>query len=346
MATQHLNPNWSFKQPLWALIAGAVVQSCSPTPPPGMVHIPGGTFMMGSDHPQSLTQEGPAHEVTVGAFWMDAHEVTNAEFAAFVEATGYVTLAERPVDWEDLKRDAPPGTPKPPDSLLQPGSLVFVPMPGRNMNDIAYQSWWKWQLGANWRAPEGPGSSIEGKMDHPVVHIALEDAEAYAKWVGKRLPTEAEWEFAARGGLDGARFTWGEEDPLKNPKLANIWQGDFPVANLEEDGFNYTAPVASYPANGYGLHDMAGNVWEWTTDKFDIAYYQQVHAQGHCHNPTGSDRVNDPSEPFGRDKRVIKGGSFLCHVTYCESYRPSARMAADPNSSQMHLGFRCVQDVE
>jgi formylglycine-generating enzyme required for sulfatase activity len=328
------------------LVILVMVAGCKPDAPSGMVYIPGGTFTMGSDHPQSLQQEGPAHEVTIAAFWMDAHEVTNAEFAAFVDATGYKTMAERPVSWEDMQHDVPPGTPKPADSLLLPGSLVFLPLPGRDLRSIAYLEWWKWQTGAYWRAPEGPGSSIEGKMDHPVVHIALEDAQAYAQWAGKRLPTEAEWEFAARGGLEGARFAWGEEDPLKNPHLANIWQGDFPVANLKSDGFDYTAPVASYPANGYGLHDMAGNVWEWTTDKFDIAYYQQVRAQGHCHNPAGSDRVNDPSEPYVRDKRVIKGGSFLCHVTYCESYRPSARMAADPKSSQMHLGFRCVQDAK
>ena len=311
-----------------------------------MAYIPGGTFIMGSDAKDVLTHEGPAHEVTVHPFFMDEHEVTNAEFARFVEATQYITVAERPIDWEVLKLETPEGTPKPPDSLLQPGSLVFKAITDRPLSEIGYFDWWNWVVGANWQHPEGPGSDIVGKGEHPVVHIALEDALAYAKWAGKRLPTEAEWEFAAKGGHPKARFAWGDENPIGNPKLANIWQGPFPQGNTALDGFETTAPVKSFPPNSYGLYDISGNVWEWTTDQYDFRYYEALSSEGHCRNPTGSNKVFDPNDPYAKDKRVIKGGSFLCHVSYCESYRPSARMATEVNSSQMHLGFRCVKDVQ
>lgn len=229
---------------------------------------------------------------------------------------------------------------------MQPGSLVFHEVTDKPREQVQYFEWWSWVIGANWRRPTGPGSDIKGKDDHPVVHIALADAQAYAKWVGKRLPTEAEWEFAAKGGFKTARFAWGDEDPVNNAKLANIWQGAFPTGNSGADGFITTAPVKRFPPNGYGLYDMAGNVWEWTTDHYDWRYYEALSSEGRCKNPAGSKEVYDPNDPFVQDKRVTKGGSFLCHVTYCESYRPSARMATDVNSSQEHLGFRCVKDVK
>ncbi|MDX2133286.1 MAG: formylglycine-generating enzyme family protein [Saprospiraceae bacterium] len=332
---------------LWLALATVLLQctQAPPTPPSGMVYIPAGKFVMGSDAPGVLEHEGPPHEVSVDAFFMDEHEVTNAEFARFVRETGYVTVAERPVDWEVLKREVPEGTPKPPDSLLQPGSLVFHAVTDKPREEVQYFEWWSWVVGANWRHPEGPGSSIDGKDDHPVVHISLEDAQAYAQWAGKRLPTEAEWEFAAKGGLETARFSWGDENPISNAMLANIWQGAFPTGNTAQDGYLTTAPVKSFPPNGYGLYDMAGNVWEWTTDHYDWRYYEALSSEGRCHNPTGSKTVYDPNDLYARDKRVTKGGSFLCHVTYCESYRPSARMATEVNSSQEHLGFRCVKSA-
>lgn len=314
-------------------------------PPPGMVRVPGGTFVMGSDARDVQAHEGPAHVVTVSAFYMDAHEVTNEAFGRFVEETGYVTVAERPIDWEQLRLEVPEGTPKPPDSMLQPGSLVFRPVTDRPLEQVQFFEWWHWLPGASWRHPEGPSSDLTGKEQHPVVHIALEDAEAFARWAGKRLPTEAEWEYAAKGGHQQARFSWGHEDPINQPKLANIWQGPFPLENKALDGYITTAPVKTYPPNGYGLYDMSGNVWEWTTDKYNRRYYEELSEGGHCKNPEGSGSVFDPNDPHAQDKRVIKGGSFLCHVTYCESYRPSARMATEVHSSQVHLGFRCVQDI-
>ena len=324
----------------------ALENKSAQTAPTGMAYIPGGTFIMGSDAKDVLKHEGPAHEVTVHPFFMDEHEVTNAEFARFVEATQYITVAERPIDWEVLKLETPEGTPRPPDSLLQPGSLVFKAITDRPLSEIGYFDWWNWVVGANWQHPEGPGTDIAGKDEHPVVHIALEDALAYAKWAGKRLPTEAEWEFAAKGGHPRARFAWGDENPIGNPKLANIWQGPFPQGNTALDGFVTTAPVKSFPPNNYGLYDISGNVWEWTTDHYDFRYYEALSSEGHCRNPEGSKQVFDPNDIYAKDKRVIKGGSFLCHVSYCESYRPSARMATEVNSSLVHLGFRCVKDVQ
>ncbi|MCK5343500.1 MAG: formylglycine-generating enzyme family protein, partial [Candidatus Heimdallarchaeota archaeon] len=260
----------------------------------------------------------------------------------FVEATGCVTVAERSISWEELKKQAPAGTPKPPDSLLMPGSLVFnSPKFVNGLHD--YSQWWKWTIGASWKAPYGPGSSIDNILDHPVVHVCLEDAEAYCNWAGKRLPTEAEWEFAARGGLDGKRFTWGDEDPLKNPKLANIWQGEFPINNTGEDGFFGTSPVGSFPANNYGLLDMTGNVWEWVSDVYNENYYSEFSNMKLCKNPKGANSSFDSREPYAV-KYVNKGGSFLCHVTYCENYRPSAREGTTPDSGMSHLGFRTVSE--
>ena len=308
----------------------------------GMVWIPGGEFKMGASVDGEYKREYPAHQVKVDGFWMDETEVTNSEFAQFVEETGYVTVAERKVMWEQIKQDLPPGTPKPHDSILAPGSLVFVaPEVAVPLDDIT--QWWKWTLGADWRHPEGPSSSIEGKGDHPVVQVCFEDAQAFAKWAGKRLPTEAEWEFASRGGLAEKRFSWGDKDPQDDPSLANIWQGVFPYENLESDGFYRTAPVKQYPANGYGLYDMSGNVWEWCTDLFNENYYQEASKMALCENPTGARSSFDSREPYAT-KRVNKGGSFLCHVSYCENYRPSAREGTTEDTGMSHLGFRCVRD--
>lgn len=312
--------------------------------PPGMVWIPGGEFLMGSADPLSRPDEQPIHRVRVDGFWMDETEVTNEQFAEFVNATGYKTVAERPVDWDELKKQLPPGTPKPDEKMLQPGSLVFTP-PNHPVDLRQYEQWWAWTTGANWRHPEGPGSSIDDKQKHPVVHIAYEDALAYAKWVGKLLPTEAQWEYAARGGLDGKLNTWGDE-PI-DPKRANIWQGHFPDRNSAEDGFARTSPVKSFPPNGYELYDMAGNVWEWCADLYrPDTYARQVLATGRgvvVVNPTGPEKSLDPRNPDAAESRVQRGGSFLCNDSYCASYRPSARMACTPDTGMLHVGFRCVK---
>lgn len=311
--------------------------------PPGMVWIPGGEFTMGGADPLARPDESPTHRVRVAGFWMDATEVTNTQFKTFVDATGYVTVAERPVDWEEIRKQVEPDTPKPPDEMLQPGSLVFTP-PDHPVDTRDYFQWWSWTTGANWRHPEGPGSNIEAKENHPVVHVAFEDAVAYCKWAGKRLPTEAEWEFAARGGLDGKVNGWGDE-PV-DPKRCNIWQGHFPDKNTAEDGFPRTAPVKSFPPNGYGLYDMAGNVWEWCSDLYRPDTYarrvREIGEHGVAENPTGPDTSFDPRNPHAPVSRVQRGGSFLCHDSYCASYRPSARMACAPDTGLQHLGFRCV----
>jgi formylglycine-generating enzyme len=281
-----------------------------------MERIAGGRFLMGSD--AHYAEEAPAHPVAVDPFSIDRHPVTNAEFAEFVAATGYVTVAERPLDPNDF-----PGAP--PENLV-PGSLVFTPTSGPV--DLRHLSqWWTWTPGACWSRPEGPGSSLEDRERHPVVHVAAEDAEAYAAWAGKQLPTEAEWELAARGGLEGARYVWGDE-PENGRRLANFWHGDFPWR--AEPGYGRTTPVGSFPANGFGLHDMAGNVWEWTAD-----WYAPHNARG-----GGRDASADPQ--FGIPRRVIKGGSFLCADSYCLRYRPAARRPQPVDTGMSHIGFRCV----
>ncbi len=308
-----------------------------------MVWIPGGEFMMGSTDPLARPDEAPVHRVRVDGFWMDVTEVTNAQFAEFVKATGYKTVAERPVDWEELKKQLPEGTPRPADEMLLPGSLVFTP-PDHPVDLRAYEQWWAWTTGANWRHPEGPASSIEGKDRYPVVHIAYEDAVAYCAWAGKSLPTEAQWEFAARGGLDGKVNVWGDE-PV-DARRCNIWQGHFPDSNTAEDGFTRAAPVGSFPANGFGLHDMAGNVWEWCSDLYrPDTYARDVLTAGQgvvINNPRGPAKSLDPRNPDAPESRVHRGGSFLCNDSYCASYRPSARMACPPDTGLQHLGFRCV----
>jgi sulfatase modifying factor 1 len=307
--------------------------------PAGMVWIPGGTFRMGSD--KHYREERPAHHVGVDGFWMDANAVTNAEFAAFVTATGYVSLAERPLD-PALYPDAKP-------ELAVPGALVFHMTDGPvDTHDIS--NWWSYVPGACWRNPEGRASSIVGREAHPVVQVAFEDAAAYAAWAGKELPTEAEWEFAARGGLDGAEFVWGEEFLPQGRHVANTWQGPFPWRNFAEDGYQGTAPVGTYSPNGYGLHDMAGNVWEWTTD-----WYAAAHPEGAASpccapaNPRGApvEASYDARQPGIRiPRKVVKGGSFLCAPSYCRRYRPAARQPQMIDSAMSHLGFRCIKRPE
>lgn len=315
-------------------------------PPAGMVKIPGGEFSMGSPDtdPKAHPVEKPAHKVTVSAFWMDTTEVTNGQFAKFAEATGYVTLAEKKTDWEELKKQLPPGTAKPPEERLAAASLVFTPTAAAvPLGD--HRAWWKWTAGANWRHPQGPDSDLEGKGDHPVVHICWDDAMAYAKWVGKRLPTEAEWEFAARGGLEDSVFSWGD-DPVSDEKpQANIWQGDFPHRNSKADGYLRTAPVKSFPANGYGLHDMSGNVWEWCSDWWRVDLYRHRAGKGEAViDPQGPPRYFDPRQPHEL-QRVTRGGSFLCNDCYCSGYRPGGRRGTAFDTGMSHIGFRCAKSV-
>lgn len=314
--------------------------------PENMVWVPGKVFMMGAKENDSLalSHEKPEHEVAVDGFFIDITEVTNAQFKKFVEATGYITTAEKAVNWEEMKKSLPPGTPKPADSILQPGSLVFYEgikeVDGLNN----YQQWWKWTAGANWKHPEGKNSSIEGKDNYPVVHISYQDALAYCKWANRRLPTEAEWELAATGKEEGSIFTWGN-DIKKLEKSANTWNGNFPINNTKQDGYVLAAPVKSYPANSLGLYDMAGNIWEMTSDWFDVDYYEQLYNSGKTiKNPKGSANANNPENPYQKE-RVIKGGSFLCNASYCGSYRISARMGMTDDSSTNHVGFRTVATV-
>ena len=246
-----------------------------PGAPAGMVWIPGGEFAMGTNDLRSLPNESPAHQVKVEGFWLDIHDVTNAEFTKFVEAAGYVTTAERKLDWEELKKQLPPGTPRPADSVLVPGSLVFTPTTQPvPLDDLS--AWWRWVPGACWRHPEGPGSDVTGRENHSVVRVSWDDAVAYARWAGKRLPTEAEWEFAARGGLEGKRYVWGDEFQPNGKYMANTWQGQFPVTNTADDGFAGTSPVGSFPPNGYGLYDMAGNVWQWCSDWYRVDAFTEA----------------------------------------------------------------------
>ncbi len=312
--------------------------------PPGMVWLPGGEFTMGSELPGVRRNEAPAHKVSVDGFWIDAHDVTNAEFRKFVEATGYKTTAERPVDWEELKKQLPPGTPKPAEEMLRPGSMVFVPSDGPVPFDNM-AGWWQWTTGADWRHPEGPASNLDGRDEHPVVQVSWDDAVAYAKWAGKRLPTEAEWEFAARGGLENNRYAWGNDFKIEGKFMANTWTGKFPYRNTKEDGFERTSPVKTYPANAYGLYDMGGNVWNWVSDWYRPDIHVHLAAEPSCHNPVGPKASLSPDNPH-QPERVTKGGSFLCHVDYCESYRPSARRGTPPDTGMSHIGFRCARSAK
>ena len=309
----------------------------------GMALIPGGTFSMGADNQQASSDEYPKHQVQVKSFYMDATEVTNAQFATFVRATGYITTAEQKPDWEVLKKELPPGTPKPADSMLVPASLVFTPTDGPvDLNN--YSAWWRWQKGADWKHPEGPVSSIEGKDNYPVVQVSWYDAIAYCKWAGKRLPTEAEWEFAARGGLQNNIYPWGSEPVNSGPPKCNSWEGEFPYWNEQKDGFLRLAPVRSFAPNGYGLYDMAGNVWEWCNDWYKADYYHSFQRETAI-NPQGPSKSFDPDEP-SIAKRSLRGGSFLCNDKYCSGYRVSRRMKSSPDTGLEHTGFRCVRDAK
>jgi formylglycine-generating enzyme required for sulfatase activity len=329
--------------PKYAIALSAAVGPASVTNiHQGMVFIKSGTFQMGGDNEEAAPDEYPKHKVTVHGFWMDETEVTNAKFARFVQATGYVTIAERKPNWEELKKQLPEGTPKPDDSVLVPASLVFAaPLEEVPLND--YSQWWQWQKGADWRHPQGPDSNIEGKENYPVVHISWLDAQAYCKWAGKRLPTEAEWEWAARGGLQNKLYPWGNEGLEEGKIKANTWQGHFPNENKAADGFSGAAPVKSFAPNSFGLYDMAGNVWEWCQDWYSNSYYTTPNKPGGITNPKGPLKSYDPEEPLAQ-KRVIRGGSFLCNASYCTGYRVARRMKSTEDSGMEHLGFRCVQD--
>lgn len=313
--------------------------------PKGMVKISGGPFMMGSSDKSSRANEQPAHVVTVDPFFIDIHPVTNADFEKFVRATGYKTTAEQAPTWEELKKQLPPGAAKPDDSVFVPGALVFSP-PESPVDRSDMRNFWRWVPGANWRQPEGPGSDISSRMNHPVVQVSWFDADAYARWAGKRLPTEAEWEFAARGGLSSKKFPWGDEEHPNGRFMANTWQGDFPYRNTAADGFIGTAPVGSFPPNGYGLLDMVGNVWQWVSDPYRAdTYIQRAGDTLSCHNPSGPKKEAQSYAPQHQE-RVTKGGSFLCHESYCLSYRPAARRGTPPDSGMSHISFRCAKSLK
>jgi formylglycine-generating enzyme required for sulfatase activity len=319
-----------------------------------MVKIPEGTFKMGGDTPNGFENmpktalpqgdEFPKHNVKISSFWMDTHEVTNADFQEFVDATGYITTAEQAVDWEELKKQLPPDTAKPAEESLQPASLVFhYAQAGVSKENLG--NWWTFQTGVNWKNPNGPNSSLQGKENHPVVHVSWYDALAYCKWAGKRLPTEAEYEYAMRGGLENKMYPWGNEKVENNTHLTNHLQGDFPYSNKVEDGFDRTAPVKSFPANGFGLYDISGNVWEWTNDWYSAKYYKDLYDQNKVsENPRGP---NEGFEVYNNleKKKAIRGGSFLCNDGWCSGYRNARRMRNTPDTSMEHIGFRCVRDA-
>jgi len=306
-----------------------------------MVWIPGGDFSMGCDADYANPAEGPAHRVRVDGFWMDETDVTNAQFRAFVEATDYVTTAERTPTLEEIEKYARPGARRPTASQLVAGSIVFTP-PDHPLADLSDPSqWMKWTPGANWRHPEGPDTSIEGKDDHPVVHVSWFDAKEYAKWARKRLPTEAEWEFSARGGLDGKKYVWGDEPFSEEHPQCNIFQGHFPDHNTAKDGYIRTSPVRAFPPNGYGLYDMAGNVWQWCEDWFLSDAYVRMADREISVNPAGPEASFDPR--IRPPEHVHRGGSFLCCAGFCFNYRPSARMGCTPDTGMSHLSFRCAK---
>ena len=321
--------------------------------PKGMAWIPGGEFLMGSDHKKSQANEKPTHKVKVSGFWMDTTHVTNDQFGQFVKETNYKTTAEQVPDWETIRVQLPPGTPKPPASVMVPGAMVFVGTKAKvNLND--YSQWWAYVPGANWKHPSGPKSNIDGKGNHPVVQVSYEDALAYAKWAGKRLPTEAEWEFAARGGLNQATYVWGDQLEQEGKLPANIWdvkKQAFPVMSPKAGGAIGTSTAGTFPQNGYGLFDMTGNAWQWVADWYRADYFAmqaKQYGDSVIINPQGPGDSYDPDDygvPPNAPKRVIRGGSFLCNEDYCQTYRPSARRGADPFSPMSHLGFRLAKDA-
>ncbi len=311
--------------------------------PEGMVYIPGGLFSMGAPNPTGIQHGGeepmsdsrPIHRVSIDPFFMDTHEVTNAQFEAFVKATGYITIAEIAPTKEEF--------PLAPPEMLKAGSVVFSP-PVEAVDLNNYLQWWNFTHGANWRQPLGPGSNLQGKANHPVVHIAWEDAAAYAKWAGKKLPTEAEWEFAARGGLTGNMYAWGNTFKPVGKPMANTFQGKFPNMDSQVDGFAGIAPVKQFAPNKYGLYDITGNVWEWCSDWYDVQYYQELAKNPVSANPTGPNKSNDPTEP-GTEKKVQRGGSFLCTDEYCTRYMMGTRGRGDWRTGTNHVGFRCVKTI-
>jgi formylglycine-generating enzyme required for sulfatase activity len=329
-------------EPAFAATVPAETVPAGP-PPNGMVWIPGGEFSMGASDPRGLEHGGPdpmgdarpIHRVYVDPFWMDATEVTNEEFAKFVRATGYVTVAERKPTREEF--------PTAPEENLKAGSVVFTPPAGEVPLDDHYR-WWSYVPGASWRHPEGPGTDLRGRPNQPVVHVAYEDSLAYAGWAGKRLPTEAEWEFAARGGMSGRLYPWGDELKPGGRWAANIYEGRFPVrgADRGEDGYVGLAPVAQFAPNGYGLYDVAGNAWEWVSDWYRPDYYATVASGGVARNPSGPPDSFDPAEPRER-KRVHRGGSYLCTEQYCTRYMIGTRGKGEVRTGSNHLGFRCVR---
>ncbi|TXD54128.1 MULTISPECIES: formylglycine-generating enzyme family protein [unclassified Polaribacter] len=310
--------------------------------PNNMIWVAGKTFLRGAKETDkfAMPREKPAHKVTVDGFYIDVTEVTNKQYKKFVAATKYSTVAERTIDWEEMKSQLPADTPKPHDSILQPGSLIF----NKNINAVVnmnnYQQWWTWKIGADWKHPEGPGSTINGKENYPVVHIALEDALAYCKWANRRLPTEAEWEAAAQGKNTDAIFTWGNDATILDAN-ANTWQGTFPTKNESTDGFEFISAIKSYPANSIGLYDMTGNVWEITSDLFNINHYRELDISKTILNPKGANKSYSPGNPY-QIEHVMKGGSFLCHESYCASFRISAKMGVAIDSGSDHVGFRTV----
>ncbi|MDQ3020323.1 MAG: formylglycine-generating enzyme family protein [Bacteroidota bacterium] len=307
-----------------------------------MIKIENGKFLMGSEN--FYPEEKPVHEVTVDGFWMDKYEITNEQYEKFVNETGYITIAERPLDPKDYPTVDPVN--------LIPGALIFQKSKGPvNLRD--YHNWWRWVPGTCWNHPKGPDSSIEGREKYPVVHIAYEDAEAYTKWIGKELPSEAEWEFAARGGLNGKNYIWGDEDVQYSKPMANTWQGEFPYQNLLIDEYEGASPVGSFAPNGYGLYDMAGNVWEWTSDWYVAHLDESADEFKTCCTPAinprvisseGSYDVRQPQIKIPR--KVVKGGSHLCAPNYCLRYRPAARQPQMIDTGMSHIGFRCIVRLE
>lgn len=310
----------------------------------GMVFIQGGEFIMGSNSKEAKKDEKPPHQVRVNSFWLDETPVTNRQFKIFVDATGYITTAEKAPTLEEIMSQVPPGTPPPPPEMLIAASLVFK-KPDKAVRLNTIRNWWEWKKGADWKHPLGPESNLEGKDDHPVVQISWYDANAYAKWAGKRLPTEAEWEYAALAGRKDITYVWGNEPFSEEAPQANIWQGNFPNKSDKPNGYYGTTPVKTFKPNPNGLYDMAGNVWQWCSDLYNANYFKEESKKDISDNPQGPTQSFDPDEPYAT-KHVHRGGSFLCHKSYCTGYRITARMKTCPDTSLNHLGFRCAKDVK